>query len=179
MIKIVNSFVSEDVIKKRNKWENDTSIRHFTTPNFEEKELPVRSYETTYIDSILRIEHHDSYDYLVYEDDSLIGECNLMINPDEVLVKEGKTAWLGIVIGEASARGRGIGKVVMEFMEEKAKELGADRIELGVFEFNEYALRLYEKMDYKRIAELDDFTYYNGKWYKDYRLEKKIKANRG
>ena len=47
-------------------------------------------------------------------------------------------------------------------------------IELGVFEFNIRARRFYEKIGYNQIACLKDFTYYNGKWWADYRYEKNI-----
>ncbi len=172
MIKIVESYITNEIIEKRNIWENDPKIRHFTTPNFKEEELHERTLETTYIESILRIEEANVYDYLVFDDDVLIGECNIMIDPRHLERKVEGTGWVGLLIGEKSGRGRGIGKEVMEFLEFECKRLGLIRIELGVFEFNKNAIKLYEKMGYKKFAELENFTYHDGQWHKDIRLEK-------
>lgn len=48
----------------------------------------------------------------------------------------------------------------------------AQRIELGVFEFNTNALKLYQKLGYKEINRTEDFTYWNGKMWHDIRMEK-------
>lgn len=175
MIKIIESYITEEIILKRNKWENDPKINHFTIPNFNEKELPLRTFEETYIESILRIEEASMYDYLIFENDELIGECNIMLDPDHLEKKIPGSAWVGLVIGESTARGRGIGKEVMEFLEFECENLNVKRIELGVFKFNERAVKLYKSMDYHLFAELDNFTYWNGKWHSDLRLEKYIK----
>lgn len=172
MIKIVESYLSEEIIKKRLIWENDERIRYFTTPNFKEELLPERTYEEVYIDSLLRIEEQAMKDYLIFDDDVLIGECNLMVDPRHLFNQVPKTAWIGLVIGEEDYRGKGIGRVVMEFLEDECRKLKLKRIELGVFEFNQRAVNLYLKMDYKIIAYLDDFTYHRDKWERDIRLEK-------
>lgn len=167
--------MNQEVVIKRNKWENDTKINHFTVPNFEEKPLSYRSFETTYIESILRVEDGALYDYLIFDEEVLIGECNISLDPPQLEKKIPGTAWVGLVIGEEEFRGKGIGKEVMEFLEYESKQLGATRIELGVFEFNKRAVRLYESMGYQKFTELDNFTFYDGKWHRDYRLEKFIK----
>jgi len=51
---------------------------------------------------------------------------------------------------------------------------GLKRIELGVFEFNENARRLYQKLGYKEIGRIPDFTYWNGKMWPDIRMEKEL-----
>jgi len=172
MIKIVESFITEEIILKRNKWENDDAIKHFTTPNFKEEPLPLRKFETTYIESILRIEEPTLYDYLIYSDDELIGECNIVVNSDELLKSSPDSAWVGLLIGEEDYRGKGIGKTVMEFLESECVRLNMKRIELGVFEFNYIAIKLYKALGYKVFDELNDFTYFESAWHKDLRLEK-------
>jgi len=47
----------------------------------------------------------------------------------------------------------------MEYLEKEIGNKGLKRIELGVFEFNENARRLYLKLGYKEIGRIDDFTY--------------------
>jgi hypothetical protein len=50
------------------------------------------------------------------------------------------------------------------------------RLELGVFEFNHAARRLYEKLGYKEIGREYDFTYYDGRMWPDIRMEKELTA---
>ena len=83
-----------------------------------------------------------------------------------------KTAWLGIVIGEEEARGKGIGRKAMEFIEQKSREAGVKRVELGCFEMNKRAFELYKKIGFVEIGRIDNMTEYNGKWWQDIRMEK-------
>ena len=85
------------------------------------------------------------------------------------------SAWIGISIGEASARGKGTGTQAMEYLEEQIKTQDLRRIELGVFEFNTNAMKLYEKMGYREIGRIEEFTYWQGKMWTDIRMEKRLK----
>ena len=60
----------------------------------------------------------------------------------------------------------------IQFLEEQARALGLKRAELGVFEFNIPAIKLYTKLGYKEIVRLDDFTFWDGKMWQDIRREK-------
>ena len=46
---------------------------------------------------------------------------------------------------------KGVGKHLVEKVIELGKDIGADTIELGVWEFNEAAIRFYEKMGLKTV----------------------------
>ena len=48
------------------------------------------------------------------------------------------------------------------------------RIELGTFEFNTNAIKLYERMGYQEIARINGFTYWKDKMWQDIRMEKYI-----
>ena len=85
---------------------------------------------------------------------------------------EPDTAWLGMGIGEASARNKSVGTQALAYLEEQIKQQGLKRIELGVFEFNEPALKLYQKRGYQEIGRIKDFTYWQGKMWTDIRMEK-------
>jgi len=172
MINIVESYITDEIVKKRIIWENDGEINHYTTPNFKEEVLPLRTYKEVYTDSLMRIDEKRMKDYLIFDDDLLIGECNIMMDPKLLYNKTKGSAWIGLVIGDAYYRGKGVGRVVMELLELECNKLNAKRIELGVFEFNIRAVKLYKKLGYKVITYLDDFTYYNEKWHRDIRLEK-------
>ena len=117
-----------------------------------------------------RLEHSEIY--LIYLDGKLVGEMNYQVGIDFLFKDEAGTAWIGIGIGEESARGKGIGFLAMQYLEEQIKRQGLQRIELGVFEFNTKAIKLYQKLGYIEIIRIEDFTYWNGKMWQDIRMEK-------
>lgn len=56
-----------------------------------------------------------------------------------------------VLVGEPSARGKGVGEQMMRrVMEIGFDELGLHRLELVVFDFNQAAIRLYEKVGFVR-----------------------------
>jgi RimJ/RimL family protein N-acetyltransferase len=62
-----------------------------------------------------------------------------------------------VLVGEHSARGRGIGtQMVSKILEIGFKQLGLHRIELAVFDFNEAAIRCYEKCGFVKEELLRD-----------------------
>jgi RimJ/RimL family protein N-acetyltransferase len=107
-------------------------------------------------------------------DSQLVGEMNYQVDPGHLYKKEPGTAWVGINIGRASARGKGIGTKAMLFLEKQAREQGLKRMELGVFEFNSNAIKLYKKLGYQEIGRIKNFTYYQGKMWQDIRMEKHL-----
>jgi len=62
-----------------------------------------------------------------------------------------------VLVGEYSARGRGIGtQMVSRILEIGFEQLGLHRIELAVFDFNEAAIRCYEKCGFVKEGLLRD-----------------------
>jgi RimJ/RimL family protein N-acetyltransferase len=159
------------IIEYLNQWENDPALIPFIRPNKTRDDLESRKL-LTINDLERRLEHHHTY--LIYLEDQLIGKMDYRIDPNYLYKKEPGTAWLGIMIGEASGRGKGIGYLAMKYLEEQIKKQGLKRIELGVFEFNKNAIRLYKKLGYREIARINDFTYWQGKMWQDIRMEKYI-----
>jgi len=174
MIRLRKFLVSEEVIQKKYEWKNDSTIKYASFPHFSEED-ETYSFEQVYKEITFRESHDNCLDYLIYDDDFLIGDCNIMIDPDHLFKKIEGTGWIGIVIGEEDYRGKGVGREVMNMLEKECINEGLNRIELGVFEFNERAIKLYEKLGYKKIGEIDNFTYAYGKWWKDIRYEKLMK----
>jgi ribosomal protein S18 acetylase RimI-like enzyme len=60
--------------------------------------------------------------------------------------------WLYDVYVEEAHRGRGVGRRLMQILEDRAREMGLGRIELNVFGHNAGARRLYESLGYREIA---------------------------
>jgi RimJ/RimL family protein N-acetyltransferase len=94
------------------------------------------------------------------------------IDPPHLYRKETGTAWIGILIGEETARGKGIGYWALQYLEKEIKEQGWKRIELGVFEFNMNAIKLYQKLGYREIGRIHDFTFWQDRMWQDVRMEK-------
>ncbi|GKV65141.1 MULTISPECIES: GNAT family N-acetyltransferase [unclassified Sporosarcina] len=160
---------TEAVVELFNRWRQDPDFVSKTEPNREPKK-PEKTEEITLQGLVEKLEYQEIF--LICEGDRIIGDVNYMVDPDHLFKKEEGTAWIGISIGEAAGRGRGIGSQAMQFIEEQIQMNGLKRIELGVFEFNTAAWNLYRRLGYKEIGRIKEFTYANGKMWADIRMEK-------
>lgn len=160
---------TSSLVEVMNRWENDPTLIPLIRPNRNRSEYE-RRYKMTMEDLMKRLENHDFY--LIYLDDQLIGEMNYMVDPPHLFKKEPGTAWIGITIGESEGRGKGIGYEAIHFLEEQIMNQGLKRIELGVFEFNKQAQKLYKKLGYKEIGRIENFTYWEEQMWTDVRMEK-------
>jgi len=152
-----------------NKWENDPALVPFIRPNSSQEDMEKQS-PVTVEEMEKRLEHHEVY--LIYADGQMVGEMNYQIDPAHLYKKVSGTAWIGINIGEESARGKGVGTQAMQYLEEQINAHGLQRIELGVFEFNTNAIKLYKKMGYQEIGRINNFTFWQNKMWQDIRMEK-------
>ena len=162
---------NSSVVEVFNRWENDPHLIPLTRPNKNKSELERRD-NMTLNDLNKRLENH--HIYLIYLNDQLIGEMNYMVDPSHLYKKEPGTAWIGITIGENEGRGKDIGYVAIQYLEEQIKKEGLKRIELGVFEFNKQAQKLYQKLGYKEIGSIDNFTFWQDKKWTDIRMDKYV-----
>ncbi|APC47597.1 GNAT family N-acetyltransferase [Virgibacillus halodenitrificans] len=160
---------SPAIVDVFNRWENDPDLVYLTRPNQDQSELE-RQEPLTLEALENRLKHQ--YIYLIYDNDYLIGEMNYMIDPSHLYRKVPGTGWLGITIGESDGRGKGIGYTAIQYLEKQMKAQGLKRIELGVFEFNKAGQKLYQRLGYKQIGLIKDFTYYQGSMWSDIRMEK-------
>lgn len=151
------------------KWENDPNLIYLTRPNPSSADLEKQTVVN--VDELGKMLEHQTL-YLIHFDGQLVGEMSFQIDPPHLYKKETGTAWIGITIGEESARGKGLGKLAMQYLEEEIGTAGYKRIELGVFEFNLPAQKLYQKMGYAEIGRIPDFTFWQGKMWTDIRMEK-------
>lgn len=159
----------EEYFKLIANWDNDEEIKYYIRPNFKEGELD----NITAKDIKSSIEVSDSKNtFIILSDDKKIGYVSIDTDFNHLYNNKTKSSWIGICIGEKDYRDKGFGKICMEYLEKISKEKGVNRIELGVFSYNTRAKKLYEKMGYTTIGEIQDFVYYKGKWYSDIRMEK-------
>ncbi|MBT7188645.1 MAG: GNAT family N-acetyltransferase [Anaerolineae bacterium] len=161
-----------EIVSTLNKWENDPVLIPVVRPNISKEALEHRGEIT--VESLLKRLKYTQI-YLIYLEGNLVGEISFQIDPEQLHHKIPGSAWIGINIGEASARGKGVGMRAMQYLEGKIAAQGLKRIELGVFEFNTNAIKLYKKMGYREIARIENFTYWDGKMWTDIRMEKRLK----
>ncbi|ARI77901.1 GNAT family N-acetyltransferase [Halobacillus mangrovi] len=165
---------TEAIREAFDRWENDPALISLTRPNQSQADIELTK-TVSFEDLTERVKDH--HIYLIYLDGQLVGEMNYMIDPPHLFKKVPQTAWIGITIGEAEARGKGIGRLSIKHLEKEIEQEGLRRIELGVFEFNESAFQLYKKMGYQEIGRIKDFTFCKGKLWADIRMEKHVKGN--
>jgi len=160
-----------EVVSLLNKWENDPSLVHLIRPHPNAESLE-QAENLTEESLAKRLERNHTY--LIQLDGQWIGEISFQIDPPQLYNKEKGTAWIGITIGEEVGRGKGIGFTAIQYLEEQARAMGLKRAELGVFEFNIPAIKLYKKLGYQEIVRIDGFTYWDGKMWQDIRMEKDL-----
>jgi len=150
-------------------WENDPEIVPFIRPLSGKEDLEKKKEVT--VDTLeRRLDTHE--EYLIYHDGRLIGQLSVQIDPGHLAKKVENTAWIGIYIGEKECRGKGAGTYALQHVESILKSRGVRRIELGVFEFNKGAYRLYKRLGFKEFTRLDELAWYNGTMWRDIRMEK-------
>lgn len=162
---------TDDVIAAFTRWENDPLLIPLARPNRSQEDLE-RRHEVTH--AAMRQRLASQRIYLISLGARLIGEMSYQIDPGHLLKQVPGTAWVGITIGEAQARGRGIGGVALRHLEREIAAAGLQRIELGVFAFNRPALALYTRLGYQEFGRVDDFTYWQGRMWQDIRMEKGV-----
>lgn len=162
---------SAEIAAVLQRWANDPELVPFMRPsqNQQDQEKPVQITPES-----LAAQLEDHVIYLVYLEDRLVGEVNYQVDPEHLYHHVPGTAWIGISIGEKSAWGQGIGTRAVRYLEDQIRAAGCRRIELGVFEFNQRAHRLYRKLGYREIGRIDDFTYWKGDMWQDIRMEKHL-----
>lgn len=72
--------------------------------------------------------------------------------PDFPLLVPRRFAVVDSIVVKSEHTKRGLGRMLMEAMEEWAKKNGATSIELNVYEFNEAAISFYEGLGYKTFS---------------------------
>jgi len=175
-LQLKNLPLNEKLIQKILSWENDPVIAPFITPHYDEAaELPLVT-ESDVCDSL---SNPNKRNYFICVDDKPIGMASIIRDFPALLKNDGNTAWLGIYIGAPDWRNKGIGKMVMALYEEECRKLGYQRIELGVFSHNAGAIRLYERSGFTQIGVIPHFTYSQGQWRDDIRMEKILCHNLG
>lgn len=108
---------------------------------------------------------HFNFTFRTLADDKLIGQGGLGMHWSN------QSAWLWLGIGEPDYRNRGYGTDAMRLLVNYAfRELGAYRIELGVFGFNMRAMRVYEKLGFVHEGAQREALYRDGQRFDLYAM---------
>ena len=95
------------------------------------------------------------------EDDKMIGTVSL-----ESINNIHRTATLGVFIGDKDYRNKGYGtEAIKLILEYGFKYMNLNNIKLDVFEFNNRALKCYEKCGFKECGRRRKSKFINGKYY--------------
>lgn len=117
------------------------------------------------VEEIINSSYKSQYGYVFairnIKDNKIIGLTGL-----EDIVWNNGTAIFYIGFGEEEARGKGYGTQVTELVLNFAfKELNIHRIHLTVLEYNHRAIKLYEKVGFKKEGTYREFIHRDGKRY--------------
>lgn len=139
-------------------WRNNIEVMYTTSP-----QLDTYTLEETeeFISSIISQSNAKSYIIEHKESNQAVGIVSLS-NIDY----KNRSAECIIDIGVKNMWGKGIGTAALSLIIEFAfSELNLHRIFLKVFSFNERAIKLYEKMGFKREGILRQAFYRAGNWH--------------
>jgi diamine N-acetyltransferase len=121
---------------------------------YEDHDLDISDYERLLDDEHRRLLFVEGIDGEVFGYSML----KIVVDPEagKKNMKERKVLVISEICVEQSHRGKGLGKFLLEKAVEYAKTVDADSLELGVWEFNQTAIKFYEKMGMKtQIRKLE------------------------
>ena len=94
------------------------------------------------------VENEDMITILAEEEENILGICFVSMRAKTGMVKR-RTAYMEDLCVDERYRGKGIGKDLFLYAKKMAVNMGAERLDLMVWEFNEDARKFYEKIGMK------------------------------
>ena len=139
----IREFKISDVNQKYLDWFKDSIVRSFIS-------FKCKNLEELKNDVSLRLKEKNSLFLGIFSKQKKhIG--NIFINKID---KKNKNAQLGILIGDKNYRSKGVGYIsIISVISWLNKKYGINKIYLGLSKKNIHALKLYEKIGFKRIKE--------------------------
>jgi len=110
--------------------------------------------------------------YIIYVDDLPVGYAKLVVNVINESVASRNNCRLERIFIQNEFIPLKIGQQLLNFVEEKAKELQLDTMWLSVYIKNKRAIRFYERNGFKNVGELNFLV--TGKEYENIVFSKKI-----
>lgn len=104
-------------------------------------------------------------------DDEIIASCSIGAREERIRLKH--MGNLGICV-QKKAWGIGVGKYLMEYALEKAKEGGLTKVNLDVRIDNEKAIHLYEKFGFEKEGTIKKCLFIDGVYYDNYIMGREV-----
>ena len=144
--------------EKYTKWLND-----FETTDYIGQSTKIYTVENekNFLENCSKKENGVTLGIIKLDNDELIGNCGLK-DIDSI----GRTATLGIFIGDKEERNKGYGAEAIKLLLDYGfNYLNLNEINLDVYSFNERAIKCYEKVGFKEYGRRRECIYLNGKYY--------------
>lgn len=111
---------------------------------------------------------------LILADGVPIGEARFEVDTPKLLTRQANTGWISLVIGAPAYRGQGLGAAVVSHLEEKLAALGVERVEVGIFEYNDISLQLFSRLGYEEISRQHGRVWWRGQMWAEIRYLKPL-----
>lgn len=156
-------------------WDCDQELFHLITP------IPDHSIDINYPSREELMELYQDPFYteglsMIYDEQKPIGYISVQIDPPQLMKKLKGTIWMAIVIGDRDYWGSNAATKAIELFEQESLRFGRERVEIGTFGFNIRAQKFFQKLGYKEIGRFKDFTYHNGEFWDNIRMEKTLRV---
>jgi len=148
--------IEKEHIKYFLRWFNDQEVAHYITVF-----LPMtKGEEEKWVEELTNKKHTDITLLIVAENNTPIGNLGL-----HRIDARNRTATLGITIGDKNYWGRGYGSEAIELLLSYAfNTLNLRKVCLSVIDFNERAIRCYEKCGFRVEGRLREQLFRNGEY---------------
>ena len=150
--------VSDEEIEKFTEWMNDFQVTDYTGRS---GQITTLIGEKDWLENSAKNNENRNFNIIDLNNDKLVGTIGL-----EHFNWIERSAVLGIFIGDEDYRSNGYGTEAIKLLLEYGfKYLNLQNIKLDLMEFNERALKCYQKCGFKEYGRRRKCKYINGKFY--------------
>ncbi len=157
------------------RWYNDPAIKHLYS-RFTDSESFSKDFTPEYFQRVgqNRPAGGPNRNLMVLVDGVPIGQATFETDTPKLLTRIPNTAWIALMIGDVRLRRCGLGVRITAHLETLAAGSGAERIEIGVFEYNTRALRFFTSLGYDEFTRRPAHVWWDGRMWSDVRLLKTV-----
>jgi RimJ/RimL family protein N-acetyltransferase len=160
--KVQLAAVQRDYLPKYVEWLNDWEVSQFLMPGIP---FPLNiENETDWFEQRRKDKDNIIFAILTLAENHVIGNCGM-----HRIDLKNRSANMGIFIGDKNYWGKGFGTDATRTLLHYAfEQLGLNRVELEVYDFNPRAIRSYEKAGFRRDGVRRQALYRGGKFHDIY-----------